>query len=240
MKRRTIPTTDSILGLAAFWDTHDATDFDDQLEEAPERVFERHGRATVISFGLVTMPVDLFPPSAEEQRTWNSLGTQGDLEIVCFVPAALLPPANLSLCTRLRPGVGGQKSYRLMVEAMSAAEYRGLVTSASGSGEQRFLLRVLENMLILERSTAGKALTSDFDLQTVELKAGEIDLARQLIEQSVAKDCDPRQWFSTVTPARKSRPRTPGTDNLVSLEEAIEKRKGLTRKGIPQVKARKG
>lgn len=36
-----IPQTDSIQELARFWDTHDLTDFEDQLEEVSEPVFER-------------------------------------------------------------------------------------------------------------------------------------------------------------------------------------------------------
>jgi predicted DNA binding CopG/RHH family protein len=36
-----IPQTDSIEELARFWDTHDLTDFADELEEAPETAFER-------------------------------------------------------------------------------------------------------------------------------------------------------------------------------------------------------
>jgi predicted DNA binding CopG/RHH family protein len=36
-----IPQTDSIRELAQFWDTHDLADFEDQLEEVAEPVFER-------------------------------------------------------------------------------------------------------------------------------------------------------------------------------------------------------
>ena len=36
-----IPQTDSIEELARFWDTHDLTDFEDELEEVTEPVFER-------------------------------------------------------------------------------------------------------------------------------------------------------------------------------------------------------
>lgn len=36
-----IPKTDSIQELAAFWDTHDLADFEDELEEVTEPVFER-------------------------------------------------------------------------------------------------------------------------------------------------------------------------------------------------------
>ena len=35
-----IPQSDSIREMAHFWDTHDLTDFEDQLEEVPELVFE--------------------------------------------------------------------------------------------------------------------------------------------------------------------------------------------------------
>ena len=38
-----LPNTDSIKELASFWDVHDLTDFDDQLEEVTESVFERRG-----------------------------------------------------------------------------------------------------------------------------------------------------------------------------------------------------
>jgi hypothetical protein len=36
-----IPQTDSIHELAQFWDTHDLTDFANELEEVHEPVFER-------------------------------------------------------------------------------------------------------------------------------------------------------------------------------------------------------
>ena len=36
-----IPRTDSIQALAAFWQNHEVTDFEDELEEVPEPVFDR-------------------------------------------------------------------------------------------------------------------------------------------------------------------------------------------------------
>ncbi len=41
MKHKHIPETDSIRELAEFWDTHDVTDFNGELEEVKEPVFER-------------------------------------------------------------------------------------------------------------------------------------------------------------------------------------------------------
>ncbi len=40
MNGRKIPQTDSIHELANFWDTHELTDFEDDLEEVDEPVFE--------------------------------------------------------------------------------------------------------------------------------------------------------------------------------------------------------
>lgn len=49
MKTQHLPKTDSIQELAQFWDTHDLTDFEDELEEVTEPVFEP---ATVIALNL--------------------------------------------------------------------------------------------------------------------------------------------------------------------------------------------
>ena len=42
-----IPHTDSIQELARFWDTHDLTDFEDELEEVSGPVFQRDSVTTI-------------------------------------------------------------------------------------------------------------------------------------------------------------------------------------------------
>jgi hypothetical protein len=49
MKTRRLPQTDSIQELARFSDTHDLTEFEEQLEEVTQPVFERQ---TVILLNL--------------------------------------------------------------------------------------------------------------------------------------------------------------------------------------------
>jgi hypothetical protein len=41
MKKSKLPRTDSVQELAKFWDSHDLTDFEDELEEEGEPVFVR-------------------------------------------------------------------------------------------------------------------------------------------------------------------------------------------------------
>ena len=52
-----IPQTDSIEELAQFWDTHDVTEFEDELEEVEEPVFDRGPQAV--------MRIRLLPEQAE-------------------------------------------------------------------------------------------------------------------------------------------------------------------------------
>jgi predicted DNA binding CopG/RHH family protein len=47
MKPQKLPQTDSIQELAEFWDSHDLTDFGEELEEVAEHVFERAAKVTI-------------------------------------------------------------------------------------------------------------------------------------------------------------------------------------------------
>src|SRR5713226_4051242 len=49
--RRKLPKTDSIEELARFWDTHDLTDFEEDLEEVGEPIFVRT-KGTSLSIDL--------------------------------------------------------------------------------------------------------------------------------------------------------------------------------------------
>lgn len=51
MKRQRIVQTDSIRQLSDFWDTHDVTDFDEELEEVTEPIFLL-GRKAVVKVHL--------------------------------------------------------------------------------------------------------------------------------------------------------------------------------------------
>ena len=48
MRSQRIPKTDSIEELARFWDAHDVTDFEEELEEVTESVFARGGYQVTI------------------------------------------------------------------------------------------------------------------------------------------------------------------------------------------------
>ena len=72
MKTEGLPQTDSIQELAQFWDTHDLTDFEYELEEVTEPVFERQ---TVI-------PLNLESTEAEAVRRLAEAKGIADAELI--------------------------------------------------------------------------------------------------------------------------------------------------------------
>ena len=64
MKTEALPQTDSIQELAQFWDTHDLTDFEDELQEVTEPVFERR---TVIALDLESEEAEAVKKLAESK-----------------------------------------------------------------------------------------------------------------------------------------------------------------------------
>ncbi len=70
VRTQELPKTDSIEELARFWDSHDVTDFEEDLEEATEPVFVR-ARGTSLS-------IDLQPIEAQHlKQIARSKGVKG-------------------------------------------------------------------------------------------------------------------------------------------------------------------
>ncbi len=71
MKTSKLPKADSIRELAAFWDTHDLTDFENELEEVSEPVFVR-GHA-------IKVPLESVEAKAVEKLAKANGITSGEL-----------------------------------------------------------------------------------------------------------------------------------------------------------------
>ena len=68
-----LPQTDSIKELASFWDAHDLTDFDDQLEEVTESVFQQNGAVLRV------------PLTAEQARALEELAQSRGVDAASLV-----------------------------------------------------------------------------------------------------------------------------------------------------------
>jgi hypothetical protein len=67
-----LPKTDSIQELANFWDNHDLTDFEDQLEEVTQPVFE----------SVTVIPLNLESEEAEAVRKIAEAKGIADTELI--------------------------------------------------------------------------------------------------------------------------------------------------------------
>jgi hypothetical protein len=64
MSTPSIPNTDSIEELAQFWSCHDVTEFEDELEEVSEPVFERE---TVVKIPLPSKEAETIKELAQSK-----------------------------------------------------------------------------------------------------------------------------------------------------------------------------
>lgn len=64
MKATNLPQTDSIQELAQFWDTHDLTDFEEQLEVVTTPVFEREA---IVEVHLAAQEAEVVKELAESK-----------------------------------------------------------------------------------------------------------------------------------------------------------------------------
>ncbi|MEZ4706268.1 MAG: CopG family antitoxin [Caldilineaceae bacterium] len=82
-----IPQTDSIEELAEFWDTHDLTDFEDELEEVNEPVFVRE-QAGTIQISLPEKELDAIVRIANDQhKSYEALLREWILEKLYYSEA---------------------------------------------------------------------------------------------------------------------------------------------------------
>ncbi len=83
MNRNSIPETDSIQELANFWDNHDITEFEDELEEVSEPVFVKD---TVMEVHLSFM----------EANTVNKIAMSQGIEVTDLIHRWILEKTQVN------------------------------------------------------------------------------------------------------------------------------------------------
>jgi DNA end-binding protein Ku len=118
----------------------------------------------------------------------KALEQQSDqsIEIEEFIPIESIDPIYFDKPYLLGPDKGGQKAYRLLCEAMAKAG-QGAIGKFSTRGKQQLvLLRQTQGGLVMHQLWYADEVASFDEIdrgENVTLKAGELDLAVQLIEQ---------------------------------------------------------
>lgn len=123
--------------------------------------------------------------------------TEQSIEIEEFVPISTVDPIYFEKAYLLGPDKGGQKAYRLLSEAMAKAG-KGAVARFSTRGKQQLvLLRQAQGGLMMHALNYADEVRGFEEIDRGEgltLKAGELDLAVQLIEQLASPAFEPTKY----------------------------------------------
>jgi DNA end-binding protein Ku len=131
---------------------------------------------------------------ALEERATNTI------DIAEFVPLAAVDRIYLGHTYYLGPDRGGERAYRLLVEALTETGRAALGQYASRGHQYLALIRPLGRVLVLEQLHYADELKPVEEVPVGEspVKEAELALARQLIEQSATDGFHPERYRDTV------------------------------------------
>jgi DNA end-binding protein Ku len=180
----------------------------------------------------------------------KALETKSDksIEIEQFVPIEKVDPVYFEKSQLLGPDKGGQKAYRLLNEAMLTMGRVAVGRYKTRGREQLVLLRPFGRGLVLHGLFHADEVASFEDVEfgdDVPLRAGELELAQQLIEQLAQAKFDPAQYEDryrqavlaavdqkiagqAVVVAEQPESREQIIDLVAALKRSLEKRHAAT------------
>jgi DNA end-binding protein Ku len=135
----------------------------------------------------------------EELKALEEKATQM-IEILEFVPLEKVDREYLEKVYYLGPGKGGDRAYRLLAEALKETGRAALGQYAARGQQYLVLLRPREGVLVMEQLHYADEVrpTTEVPVPAGEVKAGELKLAKQLIEQTANDEFEPEKYKDTV------------------------------------------
>lgn len=137
--------------------------------------------------------------TAEELKALEEKATNS-IDIAEFVPLAAVDRVYLDRTYFLGPDKGGERAYRLLVEALTDTGRAALGQYAVRGQQYLALVRPRGRVLVLEQLHYADELKSADEVPVGEspVKESELALARQLIEQTATDEFRPEQFRDTV------------------------------------------
>ena len=189
---------------------------------------------------VVFTPDELKALEAKSDRT---------IEIEEFVPIDQVDPLYFEKSNLLGPDKGGQKAYRLLNEAMTLMGVVAIGRYATRGKQQLVLIRPFQRGIVMQGLFHADEVRSFDDIEfgdEVELKAGEVELANQLIEHLSRDAFDPGRFEDEYRRAvlevvdRKVAgeevvvmPKTEAREQIIDLVAALKKSLADKRDGAP-------
>ena len=137
--------------------------------------------------------------SAEEIKAVEEKATNM-IDVIEFIPLAQVQREYLEKVYYLGPDKGGDRAYRLLAKALQETGRAALGQYAARGQQHLVLLRPLNGVLVMEQLHYADEVrsTTDVPVPAGEVKAQELALAKQLIEQTATETFEPAKYRDTV------------------------------------------
>ena len=135
----------------------------------------------------------------EELKALEEKATNA-VDIVAFVPLSEVERIYVDRAYYLGPDKGGDRAYRLLVEALRETARAALGQYAVRGQQYLALVRPLGDVLVMEQLHYADEIKPAAEVPTGEtkIKPAELTLAKQLIEQSSTDEFHPEEYKDTV------------------------------------------
>jgi len=135
----------------------------------------------------------------EELKALEEKATNA-VDIVAFVPLSEVERIYVDRAYYLGPDKGGDRAYRLLVEALRETGRAALGQYAVRGQQYLALVRPLGDVLVMEQLHYADEIKPAAEVPTGEtkIKPAELTLAKQLIEQSSTDEFRPEEYKDTV------------------------------------------
>jgi DNA end-binding protein Ku len=137
--------------------------------------------------------------SSDEIKALEEVGTHS-IDIAEFVPIVAVDPVYFDKTYYLAPDKGGAKPYGLLTEALKESKRCAVGRWASRGKAYIVILRPVDNVLTMQQLHFATEVrpVSEMDVPKPDVKAPELKLARQLIDQQTAETFDPKAYTDEV------------------------------------------
>ncbi len=122
------------------------------------------------------------------------------IDVVEFVPLSEVDRVYLEKVYYLGPDKGGDRAYRLLVEALKTSGKAALGQYAARGQQHLVLLRPRDGVLVMEQLHYADEVrpTTEVPVPNGEVKDAELKLAMMLIEQTANESFEPSKYKDTV------------------------------------------
>ncbi len=196
-----------------------------------------------ISFGLVSVPVRMFPATESKKVRFHFLHKK-DLTPIAYEKVRRDDPVYFGKAYYLSPAEGAEKPYRLLVRALEETAKVGIAKVVIRNKQHLAALRPYEGLLLLETMYYADEVRSpqalDGDLGTAKLKSAEVEMAKSLVE-NLSEPFEPEKYDDTYRkelldlirakakgqplPERQQEQQGEVVDLMTALRESVERTK---------------